>query len=79
MPHPVSTSPVGHCTFPYMDEEKPNEPEVPLPSTEASPLSDVVKNTLLGLADWQEVTERIKARVRTSKLKLPHKPPDIIS
>ena len=58
--------------------ENPNDPEVPSRPIEPPPLAEVVRNALLRLADWQEVTERIKTRVRTSKLKPPPEPPEII-
>ena len=58
-------------------------PEADLPKETAAaapvdPLSDVVKRTLLELADWQEETRRITERVRTSNIKPPPEPPEII-
>jgi len=67
-----------------MHDETPGPPKPIEADARASalpvdpPLADVVRKTLLELADWQEVTERIKTRVRTSKLKPPPEPPEII-
>jgi hypothetical protein len=63
-----------------MPEEKPvpSSPEATGVSIKPVPLSEVVSRTLLELAEWQEVTERMKERVRTSKLKPPEEPPEII-
>jgi hypothetical protein len=56
----------------------PETPETPVPA-EPPPVSDAVRQTMLQLANWQEITERIKERVRTSKLKPPEDPPEVIS
>ena len=52
---------------------EPQEPDAPAPQKPAEPVSDAVRRTLLELANWQDVAERMKARNSTRKL--PHPEP----
>jgi hypothetical protein len=51
----------------YMPES--TEPDIPDPTNAAEPVSDLVKRTLLELADWQAVAERMKERNSSRKSK----------
>jgi len=50
------------------------EPEAPDPKKPAEPVSEVVRRSLMELADWQFVTERMKARNSSRKLPRPEPP-----
>ncbi len=61
-----------------MSEDLRGSDKPDLPLQPPKNLSDVVQSTLLQLAAWQETLEKIKERNRTSQIKPPKEPPEVI-